>query len=193
MNELVFATNNVHKLEELRQIVGGRYKILSLSDIGCKEDIPETGDTFEENARIKARYVKEKYGYDCFADDSGLVVDTLGGEPGVHSARYAPGTDHNGAANTRHLLENLKNIVDRSAHLSTVIVLIHNGSEQVFDGSVYGKIIDAPRGTGGFGYDPVFVPEGYDLTFAEMSPEEKNHISHRGIATQKLINYLKNI
>lgn len=186
---LVFATNNAHKLSELRQIAGDGIRILSLADIGCNDDIPETGTTLEENSEIKARWVKEHYGYDCFADDTGLEVDALGGEPGVRSARYA--TDgHDSAANTALLLKNLSDKPDRHARFRTVISLIEGDSVATFTGEVRGEIIKEAAGSGGFGYDPVFRPEGWDRTFAEASAEEKNAISHRGRAVAKLIEYL---
>ena len=189
MQEIVFATNNQHKLSELRRIVGGRFHILSLSDIGCHEDIPETADTLVGNALQKARYVKEHYGYDCFADDTGLMVDALGGAPGVYSARYA-GPGHDSAANMKLLLENMAGRTDRTASFMTVIALILNGRELTFEGTVEGEILTAPEGDGGFGYDPVFRPEGHDVSFALMSADAKNAISHRGRATARLIEYL---
>ena len=189
MQEIVFATNNQHELSELRRIVGGRFHILSLSDIGCHEDIPETADTLVGNALQKARYVKEHYGYDCFADDTGLMVDALGGAPGVYSARYA-GPGHDSAANMKLLLENMAGRTDRTARFMTVIALILNGRELTFEGTVEGEILTAPEGDGGFGYDPVFRPEGHDVSFALMSADAKNAISHRGRATARLIEYL---
>lgn len=189
MQEIVFATNNNHKLSELRRIVGDRFKILSLAEIGCHDDIPETADTLEGNALMKARYVKERYGYDCFADDTGLMVDALGGAPGVYSARYA-GPGHDSAANMALLLENLRGVTDRKACFVTVIALILDGVEKTFTGKVEGEILTAPEGDGGFGYDPVFRPEGHDATFALMSPDDKNAISHRGRATALLVEYL---
>ena len=189
MQEIVFATNNQHKLSELRRRVGGRFHILSLSDIGCHEDIPETADTLVGNALQKARYVKEHYGYDCFADDTGLMVDALGGAPGVYSARYA-GPGHDSAANMKLLLENMAGRTDRTARFMTVIALILNGRELTFEGTVEGEILTAPEGDGGFGYDPVFRPEGHDVSFALMSADAKNAISHRGRATARLIEYL---
>ena len=192
MQEIVFATNNQHKLSELRRIVGKRFRILSLSDIGCHEDIPETADTLRGNALQKARYVREHYGYDCFADDTGLMVDALGGEPGVYSARYA-GSGHDSAANMRLLLENMRGVTDRSARFVTVIALILNGEELTFEGCVEGEILTAPEGDGGFGYDPVFRPEGFDISFALMTADAKNAISHRGRATARLMEYLDHI
>lgn len=189
MQEIVFATNNQHKLSELRAIVGERFRILSLADIDCCEDIPETADTLEGNALQKARYVKEHYGYDCFADDTGLMVDALGGAPGVYSARYA-GPGHDSVANMKLLLHNLEGVTDRKAHFSTVIALLLDGQEMTFEGRVDGEILTAPQGEGGFGYDPVFRPDGHTETFATMSPEAKNAISHRGRATAALMRYL---
>ena len=188
--ELVFATNNAHKLEEVRQILGDRFKVLSLNDINCHDDIPETGDTFQDNALQKARYVKEHYGYDCFADDTGLEVKALGGAPGVHSARYAG--DHDSEANMTKLLSELEKKSDRSAQFRTVIALILNGQEVLFEGIVTGKIAhERHYGDGGFGYDPIFVPDGYTETFSQMSSQGKNLISHRGRAVRKLADYLK--
>lgn len=189
MQDIVFATNNPHKLEEIRAIMDGRYRVLSLNDIGCHDDIPETAETLEGNALIKARYIKEHYGYDCFADDTGLLVDALGGAPGVYSARYAtPG--HDSAANMALLLHNMEGKTDRSARFITVIALIIGGNELTFEGRVEGEILTAPRGNDGFGYDPVFKPAESQLSFAEMSAEAKNEISHRGRATAQLIDYL---
>ena len=190
--ELVFATNNAHKLEEVRQILGDGFKVLSLNDIDCHEDIPETGDTFQDNALQKARYVKEHYGYDCFADDTGLEVKALNGAPGVHSARYAG--DHDSEANMTKLLHELEKKSDRSAQFRTVIALILNGQEVLFEGIVTGKIAQERHyGDGGFGYDPIFVPDGYTETFSQMPPEGKNLISHRGRAVRKLADYLKQL
>ncbi len=186
---IVFATNNAHKLEEIRAILGEDFQVLGLSDIGCNEDIPETADTLEGNAEIKARYVKEHYGYDCFADDTGLEVDALGGAPGVYSARYA-GPGHDSAANVALLLKNLESKSDRAARFRTVIALVEGDKITLVDGVVEGRIIDELRGDNGFGYDPIFVPEGYDKTFAEMDSKEKNSISHRARATAGLKNIL---
>lgn len=189
MQDIVFATNNQHKLEEIRRIVGGKFRILSLKEIGCEEDIPETADTLEGNALMKARFVKEHYGYDCFADDTGLMVDALGGAPGVYSARYA-GPGHDSAANMELLLKNLDGVTERSARIVTVIALILNGQEMTFEGRVEGEILTVPAGTSGFGYDPVFKPTESSVSFAEMSADAKNAISHRGRATAKLMTYL---
>lgn len=189
MKQLVFATNNPHKLQEIRAILGSDFLVKGLCDIGCTEDIPETADTLEGNAAIKARYVKEHYGYDCFADDTGLEVTALGGAPGVYSARYA-GPGHDSAANVALLLENMKNEDDRTARFRTVIALTEGDGIKEFEGIVNGRIIESLRGDGGFGYDPVFMPDGYDMTFAELSAEEKNSISHRGRAVAALLQYL---
>lgn len=189
MSSIVFATNNAHKLEELREIVGDRMEILSLADIGCHDEIPETADTIEGNALIKARWVKERYGYDCFADDTGLMVDALGGAPGVYSARYA-GEKCIAADNVALLLDNLRGVSERTARFVTVIALVMNGSEHLFHGSVEGVITSGCRGNSGFGYDPVFLPDGFSKTFAEMTDDEKNAISHRGRATKELLKFL---
>lgn len=191
MKTLVFATNNAHKLEEFRAIAGADFSILSLADIGCHDDIPETGDTLEENALIKALWVKERYGYDCFADDTGLEVDALSGEPGVRSARYAPGTGHDSAANMRLLLERLEGVTDRRARFRTVMALVRGKSRHLFEGEVRGEILLSQAGEGGFGYDPVFRPDGWTETFAQASPERKNAVSHRGRATRALIHFLE--
>ena len=187
--ELVFATNNPHKLEELRRIAGAALSVRSLEDIGCSDDIPETAPTLEGNALQKARFIYQKYGCNCFADDTGLEVEALGGAPGVYSARYA-GEGHDVQANMALLLKNLQGHSDRKARFRTVIALIIDGEEYTFDGVVEGEILPQPRGLQGFGYDPVFLPTGWTKTFAEASPEEKNAISHRGRATQKLIEFL---
>ncbi len=192
MREIVFATNNPHKLSEMRAIVGSRLNILSLADIGCHEDIPETADTLAGNALMKARYVKEHYGYDCFADDTGLMVDALGGAPGVYSARYA-GPGHDSKANVDLLLRNLSGVSDRSARFVTVIALILGGEEHLFEGSVEGVILTERHGEAGFGYDPIFKPDESDCSFACMPPDAKNAISHRGRATARLIQYLQQL
>lgn len=189
MKELVFATNNAHKLEEVRAIAGPDLKILSLAEIGCHDDIPETADTLEGNALLKARWVKEKYGADCFADDTGLMVDALNGEPGVYSARYA-GPGHDSEANMAKLLAELEGVTDRKAHFSTVFALVTDDETRVFEGRVDGTIATERHGNGGFGYDPIFVPDETGVSFAEMSPEAKNAISHRGRATAALISFL---
>ena len=190
MNELVFATNNAHKLEEIRSILDGKVRVLSLSDIGCHDDIPETAPTLEGNALIKARWVYERYGRDCFADDTGLEVAALGGGPGVHTARYAFPDRHDPEANTQKLLSELAGKDDRSARFRTVIALIEGGAERLFEGVVDGVITEEKRGTEGFGYDPVFSPEDTGKTFAELGAEVKNSISHRARAVAKLCDYL---
>lgn len=189
MRQIVFATNNAHKLEELCEILGAQFQVLSLKEIGCHEDIPETADTLEGNAEIKARYVKEHYGYNCFADDTGLEVTALGGAPGVYSARYA-GPAHDSKANVELLMKNMEGVDDRSARFRTVIALIEGDRLSFMTGIVNGTIITEQRGNDGFGYDPIFMPDGFDTTFAEMSMHEKNKISHRGRAVEKLKNYL---
>ena len=189
MKTLVFATNNLHKLEEVRDILGGSFRIASLKEIECTDNIPETADTLEGNALQKARYVKDKFGYDCFADDTGLEVEALGGAPGVFSARYA-GPGHDSEANMQKLLKELEGKTNRQAQFRTVVALILEGREYTFEGIVRGTILTECRGTAGFGYDPVFVPEGYAETFAEMGSEEKNRISHRARAVQKLADFL---
>lgn len=188
--KIVFATNNKHKLEEIKDILGKDFEIVSLAEIGCHEDIPETGLTLEENARQKSTYIVEHYNHDCFADDTGLEVDALNGEPGVHSARYAEGTDHDSEANMRKLLSKMSNVKDRTARFRTVISLIINGVEHQFEGRVEGHIATEKHGKEGFGYDPIFIPEGYDKSFAELGEEVKNQISHRARAVKKLAEYL---
>ena len=187
--EIVFATNNTHKLEEARAILKGCVKVLSLADIGCHDDIPETAETLEGNALIKARWVKERYGYDCFADDTGLMVDALGGAPGVYSARFA-GDHCSPADNIALLLDKLRGEERREARFCTVVALLYKGKEYLFEGEIKGRIATQNSGGAGFGYDPVFVPENSELSFAEMSPEDKNAISHRGRAMTKLANFL---
>ena len=191
--ELVFATNNQHKLDEIRQILDGQIHILSLGDIGCHVDIPETADTLQGNALQKARYVASHYNMDCFADDTGLEVAALDGAPGVHSARYAGGQGHDSQANMDLLLHNMEKKSDRKARFRTVIALIIKGEEHLFEGIVNGKILTERHGTDGFGYDPVFQPDGFDCTFAEMTASQKNAISHRGRATQKLVQFLTSL
>ena len=188
--KLVFATNNKHKLQEVRDIIGSGVEVLSLNDIDCHNDIPETADTLQGNALIKARYIYEKYGIDCFADDTGLEVEALGGEPGVYSARYA-GEECDSEANMHKLLHNLTGKKNRNAQFRTVIALIIDGKEMLFNGIVKGTITEEKRGTSGFGYDPVFIPEGFSESFAQMGNVVKNSISHRYRATQELSNYLK--
>ena len=198
--KIVFATNNQHKLSEVRQILGDSIEVLSLNDIGCHEDIPETGTTLEANARQKAQYVYDHYHIDCFADDTGLEVDALGGAPGVYSARYAAigcaatssqPIDHDSEANMTKLLNELGENNNRNARFRTVIALIQQGELHEFEGIVNGQIIRERRGGEGFGYDPIFQPDGYDQTFAELGTEVKNHISHRARATKKLCEFLK--
>lgn len=188
--KLVFATNNAHKLEELRAILGEGIEMLILKDIGCEADIPETAATLEGNAALKAEYIYRHYGLDCFADDTGLEVEALGGAPGVYSARYAGGDGHDSEANMRRLLRELEGVENRKAQFRTVICLIEGGEERLFEGIVRGSITERKQGTSGFGYDPVFRPEGYDETFAEMGSDEKNRISHRARAVQRLVEYL---
>lgn len=188
--KLVFATNNLHKLEEVSAILGGGFELLTPSGCGITEEIPETCSTLEGNAGQKARYIHERTGLDCFADDTGLEVAALGGAPGVRSARYA--TDgYDPQANMELLLRSLEGAEDRSARFRTVIALIMGGETHLFEGTVKGEIIAVPRGDGGFGYDPVFVPRGYANTFAEMSAAEKNAVSHRARAVEKLAVFLK--
>ena len=200
--KIVFATNNQHKLQEIRDILGSEFEIVSLKDIGCDVDIPETGNTLEENAMQKAQYVYDHYNLSCFADDTGLEVEALNGEPGVHSARYAEGTDHDSEANMAKLLRNLEGKDNRKARFRTVIALIQKqdvcpyGCTSIkkvnrFEGIVDGSIATEKHGTAGFGYDPIFVPEGYNKSFAELGESIKNGISHRARAVAKLAEYLK--
>lgn len=187
--KLIFATNNAHKLAEVQAVLGEGYELVTPRQMGITEEIPETASTLEGNARQKARYLYERTGLDCFADDTGLEVDALDGAPGVHSARYA--TDgHDFEANTRLLLRNMEGKEDRRARFRTAIILIEGGEEHLFEGIVEGRIIDHESGEEGFGYDPLFVPDGFDRTFAEMTAEEKNAVSHRGRAVRKLVAYL---
>ena len=188
-NKLIFATNNKHKLMEIRKIIPPGIEILSLEDIACFEDIPETAETLEGNAGLKSGFTYLYYQKDCFADDTGLEVDALGGKPGVHSARYA-GEDGNAEKNIEKLLRELGDVTNRKARFRTVISLIMGGNEEFFEGIVEGQIIHEKRGSEGFGYDPVFLPDGYDQTFAEMPLDLKNSISHRGRAIRKLIDHL---
>jgi len=190
--KIVFATNNKNKLREIREILGSDFEIVSLSEIGCHEDIPETGDTLEENALQKAQFVCDKYHIGCFADDTGLEVEALDGQPGVHSARYAEGTDHDSEANMTKLLANLEDKSNRNARFRTIIVLLQPNAQPIyFEGRVDGKIATEKHGTEGFGYDPIFVPEGYDKSFAELGEDIKNKISHRARAVVKLSEYFK--
>lgn len=190
IKKLVFATNNAHKLDEIRAILGDKIEVLSLKDINCNADIPETADTLEGNAALKAEYIYKNYGLDCFADDTGLEVEALGGAPGVYSARYAGGDGHDSEANMRKLLTELDGEHNRKAQFRTAICLIEQGEEHLFEGIVKGSIIEQKRGASGFGYDPVFMPEGYEETFAEIGNAEKNKISHRARAVEKLCEYL---
>ena len=190
--KLVFATNNKHKLEEVRKISGNQFEILSLKDINCFEEIPETQDTIEGNASQKVHFIHNKYKVNCFADDTGLEIDALNGEPGVYSARYA-GENCSYEDNVQKVLEELKNESNRNACFKTVISLILNEKEYIFKGIIKGIITEDKRGNNGFGYDPVFLPEGCTKTFAELSSKEKNKISHRALATQKLVRFLKSL
>ena len=188
--KLVFATNNANKLSELRSLLPDGIDILSLDDINCTEELPETNPTLEENALQKAKYVFDNYGFNCFADDTGLEVDALDGEPGVYSARYA-GEDCKAEDNMKKVLEKLEGKTNRTSKFRTVIALIINGTETLFEGECEGKITKTKSGEEGFGYDPIFTPKGYDITFAEMNKTEKGNISHRGKAVEKLVEFLK--
>jgi XTP/dITP diphosphohydrolase len=192
MRKLVFATNNDHKLREIMQILPPEFELLSLNDIGCTDDIPETGTTLEVNAAQKSFYIWDKYGINCFADDTGLEIEALGNEPGVYSARYA-GEDRSAVANMLKVLEKMAGKTNRKAQFRCVISLVIDGEEKQFEGIVEGKILNEKRGEAGFGYDPIFIPDGYDLSFAEMPADEKNQISHRGRAVMKLVDYLKDL
>ena len=192
MDTLLFATRNPHKVSELRLALGGRFLILSLDEAGIHADIPEPHPTLEENAREKSTFIHRLRGGDCFSEDTGLEVYALGGEPGARSARYA-GEPADDARNRSHLLERMRGVEDRRARFRTVISLIMNGKESVFTGTCEGRICEEPRGVHGFGYDPVFIPEGFDRTFAEMSAEEKNRLSHRRKATEALVEYLSRL
>lgn len=191
--KLVFATNNAHKLEEVAAILKNKVDLLSLSDINCETDIPETADTLEGNALLKSSYIHTHYGLDCFGDDTGLEVEALNGAPGVYSARYAEGEGHDAEANMRKLLHTMEGLANRKAQFRTVISLILDDKEYLFEGIVKGEIIREKRGATGFGYDPIFVPEGYEQTFAEMGHEVKNKISHRALAVNKLCEFLQTI
>ena len=190
MKKLVFATNNAHKLSEVRAILEPQYQIISLEELDCYDDIPETADTLEGNALIKAKYIHDKFGLDCFADDTGLEIDALGGEPGVYSARYA-GEANDATENMNKVLENLGDDSNRNARFRTVITLILDKKTHYFEGKVDGRILSHPRGNSGFGYDPIFVPENYLVSFAQLSPEEKNQISHRARAVRELVKFLQ--
>ena len=190
MKTLIFASANPNKIREVREMLDGLYEVKGLHDIACTEEIPETADTIEGNALLKARYVVEHYGLNCFSEDTGLEVTALGGAPGVRSARYS-GEDRDPQANIDLLQKNLEPHADHSARFKTVIALILDGQEYLFEGLVYGQIRKEQYGDGGFGYDPIFVPDGYQVSFAEMDKNEKNAISHRGRAVQKLLDFLK--
>ncbi|QQT24221.1 non-canonical purine NTP diphosphatase [Sphingobacterium spiritivorum] len=191
MIELIFATNNAHKLDEVRAIVGDAFMIKSLDDINCQDDIPETGDTFEENAKQKTDYLVNKYGLYCFGDDSGLEIEAINNEPGVYSARYSGSRDME--RNIDLVLEKLGGSENRKARFRTVISLFLNEQQYFFEGTIAGTIISERRGTEGFGYDPIFIPDGYEKTFAEMTADEKNGISHRSIAVKALTGFLKSL
>lgn len=192
MKDLVFATNNRHKLEEVAPLLGNTYTLLSLSDIGCTKDIPETADTLQGNALLKAEYVYTNYGRNCFSDDTGLEIEALDNAPGVHSARYA-GEQKSAADNVAKVLREMQGKTNRNARFRTVIAFILDGKQYFFEGEVKGSIIDHPIGVKGFGYDPIFVPEGYNKTFAELDLDVKNTISHRARAVQELVTFLSNI
>ena len=192
MEQLLFVTHNAHKSEEVKAIVGNNFEVVNLSEINFHEEIPETGNTFKANALQKAKYLHDRVGCNCFADDTGLEVEALNGEPGVYSARYA-GEPSNSQRNIEKLLENLKGVENRKAQFTTVIAVILNDKTYFFEGAVHGKIIDNQRGEGGFGYDSVFVPDGYDKTFAELPAEVKNSISHRAVAMQRFKEFINNM
>ncbi|MCX2478903.1 non-canonical purine NTP diphosphatase [Pedobacter sp. MC2016-15] len=189
MRQLVFATNNQHKTNEVRTLLAGQYEVLNLTDIGCTTDIPETADSFAGNAELKSSFVAENFKLDCFADDSGLEVEALNNEPGIYSARYAGGRSDE--ANLNLVLQKLEGVQNRKARFKTVVSLIRDGEKFLFEGTIAGTIREKPTGGNGFGYDPIFQPDGYDCTFAEMDMAEKNQISHRAIAMRKLIAFLK--
>ena len=190
--KIVFATNNPNKLKEIQSLIPKEIEIISLKEIGCNEDIPETGDTLEANAFQKAHYIKDNFNYDCFADDTGLEIDKLNGDPGVYSARYA-GPERNANANMNKVLNELKGKKNRKAQFRTAIALILKGEEHLFEGKVEGYISKDKKGDEGFGYDPIFIPENDKRSFAQMSMEEKGAISHRGRAVKKLVTYLNNL
>ena len=192
MKEIVFATNNNHKIDEVLPLLNNNFIVLTLKEIACFEDIPETGSTLEENALLKARYINQKYGYDCFADDTGLEIASLNNEPGVFSARYA-GEAKDSEANMNKVLNLLSQGKNRDARFRTVVALILDKKEYLFEGIINGEIIKEKKGKSGFGYDPIFVPDGYEKTFAEMELDSKNEISHRSIAIKKLTTFLKTI
>lgn len=190
MTQLVFATNNPHKIQEINAILNGAFQIVGLQDIGCTEELPETQPTLEGNALQKARYVQERYGFDCFSEDTGLEIAALNGAPGVITARYA-GQTRDPEANMHLVLEQLRDTTDRRAQFRTVIALLRNGQEHLFEGIVTGRIAYEKSGTGGFGYDPIFIPDGYEETFATLPTTVKNDISHRALATRQLIAFLQ--
>jgi len=192
MKTIVFATNNRHKLDEVRKITESLVHIVSLADIGCSDEIPETAETLEGNALQKACFIRDKFGYDCFADDTGLEAEALDNAPGVYSARYA-GPEHDAEANMEKLLHELEGKENRRARFRTVIALLYEGGEYLFEGTVNGHIIKEKKGAAGFGYDPVFMPEGYAETFAELGDDTKNRISHRALAVRKLVAFLSGI
>ena len=192
MEQLLFVTHNAHKSEEVKAIVGNNFEVMNLSEINFFDEIPETGNTFKENALQKAKFLHDRLGCNCFADDTGLEVDALNGEPGVYSARYA-GEPSNTQRNIEKLLENLKGKENRKAQFTTVIAVILNNETHFFEGAISGQIIDNQRGEGGFGYDSVFIPDGYDKTFAELPAEVKNSISHRAVAMQKFKEFINNL
>lgn len=189
IKELVFATNNKHKTEEVEKLLSGKYKVLNLSEIGCFTDIPETGSSFAQNALLKCTYVAAHYQFDCFADDSGLEIEALNNEPGIYSARYSGHRDD--LENLNLVLKKMEGISNRRANFKTVIALVQDGQQHLFEGVIYGNIRHVASGAQGFGYDPIFEPEGYNVTFAEMSMAEKNQISHRALAMNKLMAFLK--
>lgn len=189
MNKLVFATNNTHKLAEVKAILEPLFTIISLNDLNCYDEIPETADSLQGNALLKATYIHNKFGLDCFADDTGLEIVELGGEPGVYSARYA-GEDNNSVNNMNKVLTLLENKINRKASFRTVIALIQGENTKFFDGKINGDIALSPQGESGFGYDPIFIPEGFQISFAQLSSEEKNRISHRALAVKKLNEFL---
>ncbi|MBC7413149.1 MAG: non-canonical purine NTP diphosphatase [Bacteroidia bacterium] len=192
MLQLVFATQNAYKLKEIQQQLGSAFELVSMSDINCTTDIEETGETFAQNAQLKTNYLNTTYGLNCFGDDSGLCVETLNNAPGVHSARYA-GEHKNDDDNMNKLLLALQNCSNRNAYFKTVISLNYYNKNYLFEGEIHGKIITEKRGTNGFGYDPIFVPNGYNKTFAELESTTKNIISHRAIAFKKLIQFLQQV
>jgi XTP/dITP diphosphohydrolase len=190
MKQIVFATNNQHKLSEISSILKGKYEVKGLKDIGFRGEIPETGTTLKENASIKSKFVSENFNMNCFSDDTGLEIDALGGKPGVYSSRYA-GEEANAEKNIEKVLNEMKNAANRTACFRTVISLKMNDEEYYFEGKVVGQIISEKRGNTGFGYDPIFIPDGYNKTFAEMDLVQKNQISHRAAAMAKLIDFLE--